>query len=292
MFSYWPDGGRITNEGTSVMGNFKTYALAGILALAASATARAADLPAGLPPLPPPPVPIEVGGGWYLRGDIGMTNQNADKLGVGDASDADFRTIHLDFDSSPLFGLGAGYQFNNWIRADVTGEYRGKSSLHALELSRLDPFTNQFTGTKAEWVGLANVYFDLGNWYGITPFIGAGVGFAHNTIDNFVDVGGGLVGGAPVSALAFAGSESKTNFAWALHAGLSYDITEYLKIEFAYRYLNLGDAETGTLVRRDFSGCNCVSMKFDDIDSHDLKVGIRYMLGGPVAPIAPVVRKY
>ena len=269
------------------MGNFKTYALAGILALAASATARAADLPAGLPPLPPAPAPIEVGGGWYLRGDIGMTNQNDDKLGVGDASDADFRTIHLDFDSSPLFGLGVGYQFNNWIRADVTGEYRGKSSLHALERSLVDVgFVNQFTGTKSEWVGLANVYFDLGNWYGITPFIGAGVGFAHNTIDNFTDVAISTAG------LAFAGEESKTNFAWALHAGLSYDITENFKVEFAYRYLNLGDAETGTLVRRDFSGCNCVSMKFDEIDSHDLKVGFRYLLGGPAAPIAPVVRKY
>jgi opacity protein-like surface antigen len=271
------------------MGNFKTYALAGILALAASATARAADLPAGLPPMPPAPAPIEVGGGWYLRGDIGMTNQDADKLGVGDASDADFRTIHLDFDSSPLFGLGVGYQFNNWIRADVTGEYRGKSTLHALELSRVDPgFTNQFTGTKSEWVGLANVYFDLGTWYGITPFVGAGVGFAHVTMDNFVDTAISTAG------LAFAGEESKTNFAWALHAGLTYDVTDHFKVELAYRYLNMGDGETGTLVRRDFSGCNCRSMKFEEIDSHDVKVGVRWMLGpiAAAAPPGPVIRKY
>ena len=26
------------------------------------------------------------------------------------------------------YGLGAGYQFNNWFRADVTGEYRGNSN--------------------------------------------------------------------------------------------------------------------------------------------------------------------
>jgi opacity protein-like surface antigen len=268
------------------MGNFKTYALAGILALAASATARAADLPAGLPPMPPAPAPIEVGGGWYLRGDIGMTNQDADKLGVGDASDADFRTVHLDFDSSPLFGVGVGYQFNNWIRADVTGEYRGKSSLHALEHSIVDiGFVNQFTGTKSEWVGLANLYFDLGTWYGITPFIGAGVGFAHNTIDNFTDVAISTAG------LAFAGSESKTNFAWALHAGLSFNVTDHLSLELAYRYLNMGDGETGILVRRDFSGCNCINMKFEDIDSHDLKVGLRWMLG-PVGAPPPVVSKY
>src|SRR3712207_9032541 len=112
------------------MGSFKYYALAGILAVAASTTAHAADL------LPPPPpmaaAHVEVGGGWYLRGDIGMTNQAVDKLSFGN-TDPDFQTIHLDFDSSPLFGIGAGYQFNNWIRADVTGEYRGKSSFHGLD---------------------------------------------------------------------------------------------------------------------------------------------------------------
>ena len=63
------------------MGSSKIYAsLAGFLAVAASTmTARAADL---LPPLPAPE-PFEVasvGGGWYLRGDIGFSNQNVDRL--------------------------------------------------------------------------------------------------------------------------------------------------------------------------------------------------------------------
>jgi opacity protein-like surface antigen len=274
------------------MGSFKNYALAGILALAASTTAHAADLPA--PPPPMPYVPVEVGGGWYLRGDIGMTNQDVDKLSFGN-TDPDFETLHLDFDSSPLVGLGVGYQFNHWIRADITGEYRGKASFHGLDRTRdLTPgsfYTNEYRGTKAEWVGLANVYLDLGTWYGLTPFVGVGVGFAHNTIDNYMDIN--TVNGS----VAYAGDDAQTEFAWALHAGVAYDVTPNFKVEFAYRYLDLGDAQTARVARTDGGACSvCAPMKFKDIDSHDFKIGLRWMLGAPVlaamAPPPPVMRRF
>jgi opacity protein-like surface antigen len=58
------------------MARSKLVALVRTLTLAASvgapSLAAAADL---LPPPPPPPYapPIEVGGGWYLRGDVGAS---------------------------------------------------------------------------------------------------------------------------------------------------------------------------------------------------------------------------
>ena len=280
------------------MGSFKNYALAGLLALTASTAAHAADL---LPPPPPEPLaPVAIGGGWYLRGDIGMTNQDVDKLDFATSDVArrtqlrnEVKTVHLDFDSSPLFGLGVGYQFNNWLRADVTGEYRGKSSFHGLDrydtgLNGTFDGTNEYRATKSEWVAMANVYFDLGTWYGITPFIGAGIGGARTSIDNLIDVN------TPNAGVAFAKADASWDLAWALHAGLAYDVTSNLKVELAYRYINLGDAKTGVLTRYDSSGCGCLGLEFKDIDSHDFKVGMRWALGGPVmaASHAPVVRKY
>ncbi len=276
------------------MGSFKNYALAGILAVAASTTAHAADL---LPP--PPPMPhapaVEIGNAWYLRGDIGMTNQDVDKLsfvpkdvatkrGVGDEN---FQTVFLDFDSSMFAGLGIGYQFNHWIRADLTGEYRSKASFHGLERNNAHTFADEYSATKSEWVGLANLYVDLGTWYGLTPFVGAGVGFTRTKIASFIDLGSH-------ASMTFADDRSKTEFAWALHAGVAYDVTENLKVEFAYRYLNLNDGQTGILHRFDDSGCNCLSVKFKDLDSHDFKLGLRWMFGAPVmaASNAPIVRKY
>ena len=38
--------------------------------------------------------------------------------------------------------------------------------------------TDTYHATKTEWVVLANAYVDLGTWWCITPFIGAGVGGA------------------------------------------------------------------------------------------------------------------
>ena len=39
-----------------------------------------------------------------------------------------------------------------------------------------DPFTDDYTAKKPEWLALVNVYVDLGTWHGITPFVGAGIG--------------------------------------------------------------------------------------------------------------------
>ncbi len=62
------------------MSNFKKFAMASAVAGLAVTTANAADLP--LASAAPIPVVREFSG-WYLRGDIGMTNQSdqlADRL--------------------------------------------------------------------------------------------------------------------------------------------------------------------------------------------------------------------
>ena len=70
-----------------------------------------------------------------------------------------------------------------------------------------------------------------------TPFIGAGIGASHNTISNFMDVNDCRPAASPMADTA-----SKWNFAWALHAGISYKVNSQLSFEFAYRYVSLGDA--------------------------------------------------
>src|SRR5689334_16374949 len=88
---------------------------AGVLAATA---ANAADLPMYQPPLPV----VQEFNGWYLRGDIGITNQRVKKLENVALPDS-ATTVNLDFDSAGLFGVGVGYQVNNWLRLDATGEY-------------------------------------------------------------------------------------------------------------------------------------------------------------------------
>lgn len=302
------------------MGSMKVYAtVAGFLALASSVSAaRAADL---LSPPPPPPPPMEApadfGGGWYLRGDVGVGSYEGGRM--SNASAPELTYYNRDFGSSAFVGAGVGYQFNSWFRADVTGEYRfsggwkwdDRSSWH----TRGATTNYNTTGYERTSVGhraavfLLNGYFDLGTWYGITPFVGAGIGFAHHNLKGgntdtlnvsgpyFDNVTGAQVGGLQTGVSGgFLQAKDQTKLAWALHAGLGYDVTQNLKFEVAYRYLNMGSVTTGGI------NCYCnatyAGFKVKDVESHDVKLGLRWALGGPTAAPAPafepapLMRKY
>ncbi len=260
---------------------------AGAIVAGFSTAAFAADLP----PVPVlAPVPVVIGTGWYLRGDIGFSNQSVDQLD-NVLFTPDVTVLDKGFDGAPFFGVGVGYRFNSYLRVDVTGEYRSRANFHGLD-RYVDPTlptgfgTNDYSGSKSEIVGLANFYLDLGTYGGVTPFVGAGIGFANNTINSFRDVN------IATGGLAFGREASKTNFAYALYAGAAYDVTPGFTMEFAYRYLNLGDGQSGDL--ETFSGVNAIvnPMLLRDLTSHDIRMGFRWALAAPVAAAAPLVRKY
>jgi opacity protein-like surface antigen len=149
-----------------------------------SSAAFAADMPAP-PPYAPPPV--QDFGGWYLRGDIGMSNQSVKNIRLTDPTAyqglSSFNET-TNFDAAPTYQIGVGYQFNNWFRADVTGQYRGSSNFKGTDLLTFPAGgdtasgIDNYSASKSEWLFLANVYADLGTWWCVTPFIGAGVGAA------------------------------------------------------------------------------------------------------------------
>jgi opacity protein-like surface antigen len=269
------------------MGSVRIAALAAVAVSAITfGTANAADYPCpppqpyGPPPpphclTPPPPPPIEEFGGWYIRGDIGMTNQAVKTIDNAlFATAVNLNIRDLNFESGMLFGAGVGYRWNTWLRFDVTGEYRGEAGFHGLDTYTVAGVArfNNYTAKKSEWLFLANVYADLGTWHSVTPFVGAGLGFSRIGIHSFRDMGTDNA----VPTLAFGESAYKWNFAWALHAGISWELTKHTTIELAYRYVYLGDGQSGDLVS--FDGNNAIynPMIFKGLDSHDLKLGLRY----------------
>ena len=264
--------------------NIKRLTIAAVLALA-STTTYAADRS-----VPIMPQPVEVSG-WYLRGDIGFSNQNVGSLFNSNYSDyTTVTSVDKGFDAAPLFGLGIGYAFNHWLRFDATGEYRGAANFHGLDVGALPGggfADDRYTASKSEWTFLFNSYVDLGTWYNFTPFVGAGVGFSRNTISNFGDFStcvnsdpatGGCAGHG--GSDAFGGTASTWSFAWALHAGLAYQLSQNVTLELAYRYIDLGKARSGDLVA--FDGTNNIynPMEFNHLTSNDVKLGLRFNFGG------------
>src|SRR4029079_11790674 len=100
---------------------------------------------------------------------------------------------------------------------------------------------DNYFGSKSEWVFMANAYVDLGTWWCITPYIGAGIGTANVKISSFRDDGFNNLG----QSTAYADDASKWNFAWAVHAGLTYNVTRSMSIDLGYSYMSLGSGTTG-----------------------------------------------
>lgn len=315
------------------MGKLRALSIAGAVALAPQ-FASAADLG---PPPPMPEAPMLRGSmapefsGWYIRGDVGVGQMNHSKwTQPATAAPAGFTLTETIRDTSltdgAFVGFGLGYQFNNWFRADITGEYRGavaaRGVYNAFMNNIANPcttasvapanctlFQNNYQGRVQASTFLMNGYFDLGTWYGLTPYVGAGVGLSRVAMTGFTDNGVNVVGtainnaGLPNGASAAVAynpisDRTRWNFAWALMAGLSYDVTPNLKLDLGYRYLNMGRGTTGTI--NCLCGVSFPGFTIAGMASHDLKIGMRWMLNDRPAPVmaaaapmpAPLVRKY
>jgi opacity protein-like surface antigen len=281
------------------MRSVKFFVVAGAATLLSS-MASAADLAIAPPPMPYAPPMVDFGG-WYLRGDIGFSNQHVDSIrNTNPALYANLLSFQesTGFDTAGTYQIGAGYQFNHWFRVDVTGEYRGNSNFHGIDVSSFPlgggPIgfgSDVYNAQKSEWLFLANAYADLGTWYCITPYVGAGIGTARVQIANFTDAGvASLTGGGVGPGLVSAQTGSQWNFAWALHAGLAYRVNPNMTVELGYSYVDLGNGTTGVDSTFDHSAGGHV-FQFHNITSQDLKLGVRWNLDSPPMYAPPLVTK-
>ena len=307
------------------MVSLRALALTTVAVAALTSAASAADL---LPPPPavdaPAPYPVADTSGWYLRGDVGVganaiggakTNPTGiSTLGTGDVGSEVWDGV--DVSHSALFDAGVGYQFNNWFRADVTGELRGGASFSGLQVINVASGPDAgyqaadfYKGNLSTALAMVNAYADLGTWYGFTPYVGAGVGVAFNHFSGGLDQGQiGAVGGVgPVSPSGgVLGASTTTNLAWGLMAGVGFNVTRNLKLELGYRYLDYGKFTSGGSSCLSGSGsagtyslANCGGKPFSvaskELTSNDFKIGLRYYFDAPTPAPAyeqPLVRKY
>jgi opacity protein-like surface antigen len=237
--------------------------------LGGSAISIAADL--GLKDTYAPPPPQRT---WYLKGTIGMHNHEVGGLWTEGYDDGNFTLHHKDMKTAPFFGVGIGVDHGRWLRFDVTGEYRGKWVFLAQDSYADIGFgagANEYTADIESWLGLVNAYVDLGQWCGVTPYVGGGIGMASVSVLGLRDTN-------PVRSTTYYGADhTEYNFAWALYAGMSYDVTDRVTLDFAYRYLDLGDAKTGRAT--DYLGTSSYSgVELSDITSHDLMLSARFAL--------------
>ncbi len=91
----------------------------------------------------------------------------------------------------------------------------------------------------------------------------------------------------PNTSAAFGTDKTTNNFAWAIHAGVSYDVTPQMVIDLAYRYSDLGNAQSGVVTTYD--GTSSYSgLHIKDVTSNDVMLGVRYKLQREAVVYQPV----
>lgn len=205
-------------------------------------------------------VPVEIGSGWYLRGDVAYLPEESYK--------------HVNFDSTvfsfsekekPVFAsLGFGYHFNDYLRGDVNIGWLPGNKTDAWGTDGTADLTARVKNNA--WTAMVNGYVDLGTYVGITPYVGAGIGVMQSRSSasySYTD---------PTGILAASGKKSEYSFAYSLNAGAAYKLTDNLALDVGYQYLSSPDAEYFSL-----DGTNGLS-QHKGIDNHQIKVGLRYDL--------------
>ena len=218
--------------------------------------AQAADLYVEPPIIEVPEV--KASGGWYLRGDITYDFHKSKGAYYHPAGTAfEEQSIEDSWD----FGLGVGYQINHNFRVDVTGDYvfaaawRGTSWDSNFVCPGLYPTGGGTVSTGTEpgtcrgddstsvsiFKLLGNAYVDLGHWSSITPYVGAGIGGAYVMYDDLDQVltGVGCCGATYDQGYERHNGRSSWRFAYALHAGVSYELKSSWKLDLGYSYTSI-----------------------------------------------------
>jgi opacity protein-like surface antigen len=220
------------------------------------------------------PVYARAAGPCYFRADAGYswstdphaTYTQTDGGGV-------FLTNEVagaDLDDTWLVGAGFGCGSGpRGIRGEVMFDWRGDRDFTGFFVPTVtlplgaDARTSIQTSTI-----MFNAYYDLGHWGSFVPYIGAGVGLAHN------DMGGLTDTSAP--GVVQSGND-KWSLAWSLMAGGGFQLSDRVILDVGYRFIDMGKAESGTI---DSLGAPNPPLRVNELYAHEFKVGLRFHFGG------------
>jgi opacity protein-like surface antigen len=108
---------------------------------------------------------------------------------------------------------------------------------------------------------LFNVLYEHRNPSSFTPFVGGTIGWARNRSEVTRDVIG--------TSTRVRASNTENNVAWGVMLGVDWAFTANWSAEFAYRYIDLGEANSGLFAGGDGFDANTYS-------SHDILISVLY----------------
>ena len=275
-----------------------------LAALAIATVPGAHAVAADLMPAPyiggaPEVVPVEIGSGWYIRGDVGYavkTNSPDFSYRTYDSGTDTYSSVGYDpsssIDANFSYGAGIGYHFNQFFRMDATiertnGKFGGTSSSTAPCSFTGEAGTGcdtQDSASFAGWSALVNAYVEPGTFMGFTPYVGAGAGMTRLNWGDLTSAQYCTDGGNTCAAPGYVGTvthggQGDWRFTWAGMAGLAYDLTPHLQLDLGYRYRHIaGGAMYGWDSSSALAGATGVQASDKGLSTHEVRVGLRYSI--------------
>jgi len=139
---------------------------------------------------------------------------------------------HKVLGKAGLVGFEVGYQINDHFRAGVGVDYRVG---YGFKESETQDTRQDTQGKLKSLAAMANLYYDIVEVNGFTPYITVGAGVAKNIFKGKKDYFG-LSG--PTDDEHYKGA--KSSFAYKMGAGVKYSVSKSIDLDVRYQYANLG----------------------------------------------------
>ena len=189
-------------------------------------------------------------GGWYVQAFVGANF--ADDIEF----DVDAGAIETSLDDGYVWSIGGGYRFKHF-RLDGELDTPREADVVVHRLNGVDQAGSR--GDVQSEAGMGNIVYDFNKDKRVSPYVGAGIGWAEIELTDFgTDANPEIV------------SAEDTLFAWQILAGVGIDVDEHWIVDFSLRYYATaeGDFETTPAV-----GGQRIEVDYSAVS---LTVGFRY----------------
>ena len=191
-----------------------------------------------------------VGFEWSLAADFSDPDPSAVKppalFGTGPGSDGRAIGAYGDFGRFPLVEAALGRQLFPWLRSELALAWRPDMQYRGTSNFRGVPGAQPVSASADSFSGMVNLYLDIaglihGGLGRFHPYVGGGVGLAHNRLDGmtyrFPDNPG-------AHKLSVTPGGTKTDIAFMAGLGTGITLSSRILLDLSYRYTDLGGVET------------------------------------------------
>lgn len=207
---------------------------------------------------------------FYVKALGGVALGNVSSLNSVESGANSISSAITTSNSSNLFGAALGYSLK-----DSPFSFE----LQALRINKQNYNFSTFypTGNYMEAdtlqvrsnVLLLNLNYDLPSYKNFTPFIGGGIGIAHNKVN------GSYRGSHDANWTGVWHDKSANNLAYDLTAGVAYQFNEHLGMSLAYQYLSLGKLQTAD-TNYDYQGSALQQLSANRFSTNNIMLGLSY----------------